>query len=337
MSARPRVAVVCSAHGYGHTGRMLALAPALRAAGLEPVLFTAAPADFVMGSAPGLPVEPCRADLGLVQPDALDVDLAATVAALPAFLDDRHVDALASRLAPFAAVVADTPPAALEAARRAGVPAVAVGNFDWAWIYGHFPALRAAADRFAAWQAPHPALALTPGPGLSSFHRVTPVGLLARTAPPVAPLPGAVLVAMGGMGWADPAAHLPVLPGTTWLIPAPMPLPARPDCMRPPPLPFPALLGAVDVVLTRPGYSTLAEAMGAGARLVSVPRAGFPETPALEAAMRARGDTVLGPALPSPAALAAAIAARRLAPRPAPVAPTAAPRIAAAVAALARA
>ncbi len=330
MSAAPRVAVVCSAHGYGHTGRMLALAPALVARGLEPVLFTAAPASFTAGR--GVAVEPCVADLGMVQPDALSVDVEATRRALPPFLADAHIDALAARLAGFDLVIADTPPAALEAARRAGVPALAVGNFDWAWIYAQAPALAAAAARFAGWQAPHPALALAPGPGMHGFRTVEAVGLLARAAPPAAPLPGAVLVAMGGMGWAGLGAGLPEIAGTTYLIPDPLPLPARADCARPPPLPFPALLGAVDAVLTKPGYGTLAEAMAAGARLISAPRSGFAETASLEAAMRARGDILL--AGTGPDALRAALAAARALPRPAPVAPEAAGRIAARAAAM---
>ena len=45
-----------------------------------------------------------------------------------------------------ALVVADIPPLALAAARLAGVPAIALGNFTWDWIYRDYPGGEAAAD-----------------------------------------------------------------------------------------------------------------------------------------------------------------------------------------------
>src|SRR5204863_361743 len=42
-------------------------------------------------------------------------------------------------------VVGDIPPLAFAAAARAGVKALALGNFTWDWIYGNYPAFEALA------------------------------------------------------------------------------------------------------------------------------------------------------------------------------------------------
>ena len=42
-----RVALICSAHGLGHTTRQLAVAEALLAHGARPTLFSKAPRDLV--------------------------------------------------------------------------------------------------------------------------------------------------------------------------------------------------------------------------------------------------------------------------------------------------
>ena len=36
-------------------------------------------------------------------------------------------------------MIADIPPLAIAAARRAGIPSIVVGNFTWDWIYAYYP------------------------------------------------------------------------------------------------------------------------------------------------------------------------------------------------------
>lgn len=311
-----RIALVVSAHGYGHATRCVVLADALAHLGHAITLFSAAPAA-ILGDRHA--VRPWVVDVGLRQPDSLHEDLPGTLAALEERCAEAAIDALAAELAPFEKVVADIAPAALEAARRSRVPAVAVGNFDWAWIYHHYPPLSTWAARFAAWQAPHPAIALTPGPGPSGFRTVIPGGLLARSGPAVAVAPTGVLVCFGGFGLDGLDAMLPELPGVSWVLAPPMPRLDRPDVRYVDDVPFPSLVAGAAALLTKPGYGVFAEAIVAGTPIVWVDRGAFPEAPFLEQALRARGDTKVegqSGVLPTREAVAEAVQVRLSRSRP---------------------
>jgi len=320
-----RIAIVCSAHGLGHLTRQLALAPHLRAGGAEVVFFTAAPPAILYESLPGASIVPWTADVGIRQHDSLTEDLPETVRLLAERCADSAVDALAAALVGFDRVIADAAPAALEAARRAGVPAVAVGNFSWPWIYDHYPRLQPWAKRLRAWQRPHPAVSLWPGPGLldSGFARVHRAGLVGRRAE-AHPMPaGAVLVSFGGFGLDALDAALPRIDGVTWVLAPPMAPLDRPDCLYLEGVPYPAMVAGVDVVLTKPGYGIFAEAALGQTRLLWVERGAFPEAPHMVVAMRARGDVAVGAAPGTggfAARLGAALEAARARPRPPAVA-----------------
>lgn len=295
-----RLALVASAHGFGHTTRLLSLAPRLREAGHRLSLF--APAmPFELPA--GVDFVPWRVDVGIVQRDSVTEDLPATLPALEAVCSERRIDELARRLASFDRVIVDTAPAAMEAGRRAGVEVVALGSFDWAWIYGHYPELGAWAGRFAAWQAPHRAVEVRPGPGMHGFRRVDPFGLIGRSAPPVRVAPRSALLCFGGFGM-----RLGPLPdfGGTWVLAPPMePIPGALHVRD---LPFPALVAGADVLVTKPGYGVFTEAALAGTPIVWLHRPAFPEAPSLVAALEARGDegvATLDPALLGPAILRA--------------------------------
>lgn len=323
-----RVAIVCSAHGFGHVTRQLELAGRLRALGLTPVLLSAAPAPLIEAWGPGLEHHPCVADVGLVQSDSITEDIDATARRLAECCSDAAVDALSARLRTLAIdrVVADAPPTALEAARRAGLPALAVGNFTWPWIYAHYPRLRGWAARLARWQSAHPALSLWPGPGMMGFRSVTPVGLVGRRTPPaerLAPRAGHVLVSFGGFGLDALDARLPTLPGVTWVTAPPMVALDRPDACSISGVGYPALVGAVDLVLTKPGYGILAESILAGTRVVWIPRGAFPEASSLTDVLAARGDRPVDVDPDAPPAvwrdaIAAAVEARLSEPAPEP-------------------
>lgn len=279
------VAIVSSAHGYGHATRDVVLADTLAARGHRCTLFSAAPVH-VLGRAHA--VVAWRPDVGLVQADSLREDLPGTLAQLPAC--EVGIAALADRLGSFHRVVVDVSPFALEAARRAGVPAVAMGNFDWAWTYRHYPLLAGWAERLAAWQAPHPGVELWPGPGLHHFATTRPGGMLARAGPPVRVAQQGVLVCFGGLGLHALDALLPVVPGVTWVLAPPMPRLSRPDAIFVDDVPFPSLVAGAGALFTKPGYGILGEALRAGTPMVYLDRGAFPEAPYLERVMAGRGD-----------------------------------------------
>ena len=291
-----RVAVLCSAHGFGHVTRQIVLIQGLLDRGLEVVLFTAAPREIVHASLSGVPCISWGIDAGIAQRDSIQEDLDETLMLLEERCSDHAIDRLARAVYGFGFALVDTAPAALEACRRAGVPAIAIGNFDWAWIYRHYEPLRDWADRFAAWQAPHPAIELTPGPGMHGFSSVTHGGLVGRREAPLriaARRERSVLVSFGGFGLEGLEDWLPRIKGIRWLMAPPMSQFNRPDCSFVKDVPYPALVAGSDLIFTKPGYGIFAEAALAGTPIVWLDRGSFPEAPYLEVALRARGDRKL--------------------------------------------
>ena len=285
-----KLAIVCSAHGFGHLTRQLAVGEVLRQHGVEPTFFTAAPRPIVETSLPGAWVVPWVADVGIAQPDSVTEDLDETLRRLDRVCLEEAVDRLAEALGGFDRVVVDTAPAALEAARRAGVEALAVGNFEWAWLYEHYPRLRDWARRFRGWQGPHVGLELWPGPGLHHFQKIERYGLVARKREPHRLPPGAVLVSFGGFGLADLDRRLPRLEGVTWVLSPPMVRLERPDVLWVDDVAYPALVGGASLLLTKPGYGILAEALCAGTPIAWIDRGAFPEAASLVAVLEERGD-----------------------------------------------
>lgn len=301
----------------------------LIAMGARPVFFTAAPEPLIRATLPAAEVRQWVVDVGLVQSDGLHADVEATRELLDRVCSDQAIDRLAIALSGFDRAVVDCAPAALEACRRAKVPALAVGNFDWAWIYRHYPPLAGWAECFAAWQAPHPAISLTPGPGMRGFASETPWGAVGRVRPPhraVGPDEKGVLVSFGGFGLSDLERRLPIIPGVRYILSAPMPRLDRPDCVRVDGVPYPALVAGADAVFTKPGYGILTEASLAGTPIVWVDRSDWPESAYLEVEMWRRGDVKVTdglvralsklwswpPPIPAPSGGARALAARVL-------------------------
>lgn len=323
-----RVAVVCSAHGYGHTGRQLPVVARLLDEGHDVILYTAAsPAWIASSIGPSrLELRPWQVDVGIVQRDSLSEDPERTRSAWLQAVE--RIDALADDLRGADLAIVDIAPTALEACRRANVPAVAVGNFDWAWVYAHYAELAEFVPQMLSWQASHPAIALAPGPALTGFASVRSVtDPLALRAAPVRPQVAGkcVLVAFGGLGLDGLDAWLPVLPGITYVIAPPGPPLRRPDVLWIGSVPFASLLAGVDAVLTKPGYGVLSEALLCGKRLCYVERGQFPEAPYLEAVMHARGDVkVRGGPGASASRVADAILEALARPSPPPVASAAA-------------
>jgi L-arabinokinase len=148
------VAYYTSAHGYGHGVRTCDIIRALRAEAPDvPVILTTdLPESFIRNRLPdeGVTLRPGSFDVGMVQLDSIRVDIPATLKRIQALYAER--DALIRREADFLGavdagiVVADIPAIPLEAAGEARLPALAVGNFGWDWIYSEF------ADQDPGWQ-----------------------------------------------------------------------------------------------------------------------------------------------------------------------------------------
>ena len=303
------LAVYVSGHGFGHATRTAEVLRLVRemAPGLPIVVSTAAPAFlFEEVIVPPLEVRRVAADVGLVQKDALVIDEEGTAAAWRAYRvgwDDLvAAEARWLREAGARLVLGDIPPLAFAAADAAGVPAIALGNFSWDWIYGHLarrhPALEPAASWAAAAYAKADLLLRLPFAGdLPAFRRIEPLPMVARR-PAVersvarkrlgldAQL--AVLLSFGGIGlpglrassFADPRFQY-LLTGLEVGDAAGTARSLDSKGLRSLGLDYPDLVGAVDVVVTKPGYGMVSDCIGARTRLVYTERGDFPEYPVM--------------------------------------------------------
>ena len=156
-----QIAYYITAHGYGHGTRSCDIIHALHATAPEiPIVVkTDLPRSFLNERLPaGTQIIPGAFDTGLIQRDSIQVDLEASLKAV-AELYSREEDLLRRetefiRKEDIGVAVADIPAIPLAAAHRAGVPAIATGNFGWDWIYSEFaqsdPRWQPYVDKFRA-------------------------------------------------------------------------------------------------------------------------------------------------------------------------------------------
>lgn len=289
---------------------------------LEPelpiVVTTSAPFHLFEGViAPPLRLRQLECDVGLAQRDALTIDLAATAERwseharkLPALLREEAGFLKHGRAR---VVLGDVPPLAFAAAAEAGAPSVALANFSWDWIYRHYagrhPVLREAADVCAAAYERCSLLLRLPFAGdLGAFPRLGDIPLVARRPRlgrldarrrlelPSGPLvllsfgglsmPGfdpALLGALSGLSffWVGESASAKSpssLPGNATFVPR-----ARLAELG---LGYADVVAAADVVVTKPGYGIVSDAIAAGTAVVYTERGDFPEYEILVAGMK---------------------------------------------------
>ena len=279
-----------SGHGFGHASRdvelinaIIARRPDIRIA----VRTSAPPWLFAMTNKP-VEVQPFEADTGLVQIDSLSFDERGSILRAAEFYATfaERADAEAAVLRDIGAelVVGDIPPLAFAAARRAGLPSIALGNFTWDWIYeayddfetlapGVIPIIR------AAYATATRALRLPFHGGFEPMANVTmDVPLIARRS------------------HRDPAEtrrllgirdDRPVVLASFGAYGAPLPWDAvRADHRfsvisfeREPPqgLKYQDLVAAADVVISKPGYGIVSECVANGTALLYTSRGRFVE------------------------------------------------------------
>jgi len=136
-----------SSHGYGHVARHAAVLTELNRVKPEWkfVVSTSVDPSFLKLVFDGLPVQfrPFQWDVGMVQTDALTVDLESTVKALD-ILNSSLLNKIISESkwiqsqAKKVIIIADIPPSAAELSSILGVPLIWIGNFGWDDIYKPF-------------------------------------------------------------------------------------------------------------------------------------------------------------------------------------------------------
>lgn len=304
------MAYYITAHGYGHGVRSSDIIAALleRHPDVRVTVTTDLPEGFLRSRLPladgRLVVRPGAFDVGMVQKDSIRVDVDATLEDALELVDERGrlVDYEAEFLRGEGAdlVVADIPSIPMESAAEAGIPAVAVGNFSWDWIYAPFR------ERHPGWARvirlfeegygrAERLLKLPFSPAMPVFHRQTELPLLARPGrerrAELAAMTGAdpgkrwVLLSFTTLAW-DEAALREVEGLRDWEFFTVMPLswPGHPriHAVDREAVGFSDVLASADVAVSKPGYGILSDCVANARTLVYAEREDFIEYPLLE-------------------------------------------------------
>ena len=295
-------------HGFGHAvrssrviRRLLELRP-----DLEIHVRTIAPDWLFFDALSRITHSLQSIDVGIVQRDSLDMDLDETLAACQALHDG--ISQIIDREATFIRehdinlIVGDIPPACFEIASQAKIPSVAVANFTWSGIYraysrkyAGFSPLISQMESF--YSKATLALTLPYSCGMEVFPNQEPIPWITRASaltkkearskfalPESATI---VLLSFGGSG----LQHLPwnkfkqlrefffvatgkskKRDGNVLILPNTQPH-------------YEDLLRAVDVIVTKPGYGIVADAISHRVPMLYTDRGEFPEYPFLVRAL----------------------------------------------------
>jgi hypothetical protein len=291
-----------SAHGFGHWAQVAPVLEAMHRINPDGriVLRTKLP-KTVLDARSTYPFEiaPGQVDVGVIQRDALNEDIPATLTAVEQFHHDWDErvgqEAVFLRETGANLVLSDIAPLAFAAAAAAGIPSIGLASIDWHAIYaplfprGHFSLEQIA----AAHRVCDLLLALPLGMPMPSFPRQRRIALIARKSSATrhelrqrlgyAEDDRLALVMFGGS--ALPPFRVEALAGMSdWRFIMPSPpsgeMPANVQAM-PEGWGMPDLIRAADVIVCKPGYGIISEAWRAQRPLVYVPRPAFPEYPYL--------------------------------------------------------
>ena len=301
-------------HGFGHAIRTTQILKSLPP-DVPFIVKTTAPERLFREELPGHAFEYIAAeyDCGCLQSDSVSVLRRETLtrygeiarrneARLPeeiAFLKQYGVKCVAS----------DIPSFPLQAARAAGIPGVAIGNFTWHDIYSEYAETaedvsllaQMAAEYASATTALITPLHLLTMPGL--FPSVEAVPLVARQGRPIrdaltsalgiAPGKRLALLYLGGWGLKIEWAALEKFTDWVFLLDRPAPQIASnvrvfdPRIWR-----YADVAASVNAVVSKAGYGTVTECIANSVPLVYLPRFGFAEHEALVLGMNQWGGGI---------------------------------------------
>ena len=296
----PSIWCAISGHGYGHAAQMVPVLNALGdlVPGVTAILRTTVPASFFQERLT-VPWELSSAqqDIGCIQNGPLTIDIDATWIAHQRFHEtwDARLsnEVSAIRAASPALVIADIPYLAIEAGFRAHIPTIALASLTWDLVlkeYCH------ASDHAQQQLIQHiresyaktdMALRITPAPTIDAFSNMIDIGPIASPAAPerhrlasalnLVPNEKTVLVGFGGIALtALPLEQMEQLHHYRFLIDSPVPQGfSRIHSIEALPFSFKTLLASVDIIMTKPGYGTLVEAVALQQPVLYVRRYNF--------------------------------------------------------------
>jgi hypothetical protein len=295
-----------SGHGYGHAAQVVPVLNALGALvpGVTAILRTMVPASFFHDHlAIQWELSPEQQDVGCVQDGPLKIDIDATWAAHQRFHKTWEArlsnEVAAMQAASPALVIADTSYLAIEAGSRAQLPTVALANLTWDLVLKEYcrdsdRSQQQLIQRIrGSYAKADMALRINPAPKIDAFSSMIDIGPIAGPTAPerdrlasalaLAPNERIVLVGFGGI----PLTSLPLeqteqLRHYRFLIDGPVPPGySRIHSTKTLPFSFKTLLASVDVIMTKPGYGTIVEAVACQQPVVYVRRYNFADESSL--------------------------------------------------------
>ena len=295
-----------SSHGYGHAAQV---APVLNALGrlvpnLTAILRTTVPAGFFE---PRLSIpwqlSTAQQDVGCIQDGPLKIDIAGTWAAHRTFHIDwnNKVEAEAAliRAAAPACVLSDISHLGVAAGAAAGLPTIGMCSLSWDLVLEPFvdpsvaeqtEILREIREAYAQADC---FLRVAPGLAMTAFRNVLDIGPIAEPAAPQtvrlreaigAPASDRIiLVGFGGIALQGlPFEAMEKMTPYRFLVDGHVPQGlSRVAPLATVGLPFKDVLASVDMVLTKPGYGTIVEAVALGTPVVYVRRYNFADEQSL--------------------------------------------------------
>ncbi|HEY9809853.1 MAG TPA: glycosyl transferase [Halomicronema sp.] len=290
-------------HGFGHAVRAASVAAQVQKINPEiPIIFvTTAPrwllesyvsGDFIM--------RPRGFDVGVVQSDSLSMDLPATLEKLKEIRKKKNY-LIASEvnfihLNKVGLMLADIPPLAAPIAKAAGIPCWMMSNFGWDFIYrpwgGEFVEI---ADWIGECFSQCDVLFRLPlHEEMKAFPHIKEAGLTGGTPRfsqeeikqnwgITVPQEKTILLSFGGLGLAEIPYHNLAYFSDWQFITFDKQAPNLPNLIKVKdktlrPVDFMPVCGRV---ISKPGYSTFAEALRLDTPLISLTREGFAESPLL--------------------------------------------------------
>ena len=305
-----------SGHGFGHASRTIEVINAVLAKRPETRIGvrTAAPRwlfDLTVKGKVAFSTLEC--DTGVVQIDALTLDEADSIRRAAAFHSDLVTRAASEtrilRELGAGLIVGDIPPLAFAVGAAAGIPSIGIGNFTWDWIYADYPRMRLAPSLLPALRGAYAkgsmALRLPMSAGFESFSNVKDIPFIARHAShtreetcKILKLPAdKPLVLLSFSGYGLPGLDADMLAKfkkhtivTTASAPGGRTRKDTPATERNGALVtvneevmynlgvrYEDLVGAAEVVVTKPGYSIIAESIANDTAVLYTSRGHFPE------------------------------------------------------------
>jgi len=272
--------------------------------GLTAVLRTTVPSSFFRDRlAIQWELSPAQQDIGCIQDGPLKIDINATWAAHQRFheiWEARLSNEVAVMQATSPAlIIADTPYLAIEAGFRAQIPTVALASFTWDLVLkeychasdnSHQQLIQCIRGSYAK---AFIALRITPAPRIDVFSNIIDIGTIASPTSPerdrlasaiaLAPNERTVLVGFGGVPLTSvPLEQMEQLRHYRFLFDGPVPPGySRIHSTETLPFSFKTLLASVDVIMTKPGYGTIVEAVALQQPVVYVRRYNFADEPPL--------------------------------------------------------